>query len=118
MLSFFAGAKVPSSIPPESLDEVAFVGRSNVGKSSLINAVADSTIVRTSDKPGLTQQLNFYHVGKLFHMVDMPGYGFAFAEEEQRQQWRELVSEDKGQIGTLTEQCMYRWKVLLQSETH
>lgn len=73
------------------MDEIAFVGRSNVGKSSLINSVAESTIVRTSDKPGLTQQLNFFNVGKLFYMVDMPGYGFAFAEEEQRKQWRELV---------------------------
>ncbi|KAJ2964028.1 hypothetical protein NQZ79_g962 [Umbelopsis isabellina] len=91
LLAFFAGAKIPSSIPPESICEIAFVGRSNVGKSSLINALAQSSTVRTSDKPGLTQQLNFYSVGRLFNVVDMPGYGFAFAEEEQRRQWRELV---------------------------
>ncbi|GAA5814195.1 hypothetical protein MFLAVUS_007688 [Mucor flavus] len=91
LLSFFAGAKVPTSFPPESLDEIAFVGRSNVGKSSLINSLAESSVVRTSDKPGLTQQINFFNVGKLFHMIDMPGYGFAFVDEAERETWRELM---------------------------
>ncbi|CEP19800.1 hypothetical protein [Parasitella parasitica] len=91
LLSFFAGAKAPTSFPPESLDEIAFVGRSNVGKSSLINSVAESNVVRTSDKPGLTQQINFYNVGKLFHMIDMPGYGFAFVDDAEREQWRQLM---------------------------
>lgn len=68
-------------------------GRSNVGKSSLINSVAESSVVRTSDKPGLTQQINFYNVGKLFHMIDMPGYGFAFVDDAEREQWRELVGD-------------------------
>jgi len=63
-------------------------GRSNVGKSSLINSVAESSVVRTSDKPGLTQQINFYNVGTL---IDMPGYGFAFVDDAERKQWRELV---------------------------
>lgn len=62
-----------------------------MGKSSLINALAESSTVRTSDKPGLTQQLNFYSVGRLFNIIDMPGYGFAFADEDKRRQWRELV---------------------------
>ncbi|KAI8370136.1 P-loop containing nucleoside triphosphate hydrolase protein [Choanephora cucurbitarum] len=91
LLSFYAGAKTPSSFPMESLDEIAFVGRSNVGKSSLINSLADSSTVRTSNKPGLTQQLNFYNVGRLFSIVDMPGYGFAFADEEEREQWKTLI---------------------------
>ncbi|CAB4394612.1 unnamed protein product [Rhizophagus irregularis] len=90
-LSFFAGAKIPSSFPPERVSEVAFVGRSNVGKSSLINALADTTVVRTSDKPGLTRQINFYAAGKIFNMVDMPGYGFAYVKEEEKTQWRELM---------------------------
>ncbi|RGB43554.1 P-loop containing nucleoside triphosphate hydrolase protein [Rhizophagus diaphanus] len=90
-LSFFAGAKIPSSFPPERVPEVAFVGRSNVGKSSLINALADTTVVRISDKPGLTRQINFYAAGKIFNMVDMPGYGFAYVKEEEKTQWRELV---------------------------
>ncbi|GBC08171.1 hypothetical protein RclHR1_07940010 [Rhizophagus clarus] len=90
-LSFFAGAKIPSSFPPERVPEVAFVGRSNVGKSSLINALADTTVVRTSDKPGLTQQINFYAAGNIFNMIDMPGYGFAYVKDEEKTRWRELV---------------------------
>ncbi|CAO3589513.1 unnamed protein product [Absidia cylindrospora] len=91
LLSFFAGAKTPASFPSENLEEIGFVGRSNVGKSSLLNSLASTTIVRTSDKPGLTQQLNFYSVGRLFSMVDMPGYGFAFVDDDQRKQWRHLM---------------------------
>ncbi|CAO3636062.1 unnamed protein product [Cunninghamella blakesleeana] len=93
ILSFMAGAKTSKSFPPNNLEEVAFVGRSNVGKSSLLNSLASTTIVRTSDKPGLTQQINFFNVGRLFTMVDMPGYGFAFVDDEQRKEWRELMEE-------------------------
>ncbi|CAG8468213.1 19224_t:CDS:2 [Racocetra persica] len=91
-LSFFAGAKVPTSFPPERVQELCFVGRSNVGKSSLINALADTTVVRTSEKPGLTQQINFYAAGNMFNMVDMPGYGFAYAKDEERIKWKELLT--------------------------
>ncbi|CAG8494283.1 P-loop containing nucleoside triphosphate hydrolase protein [Gigaspora rosea] len=90
-LSFFAGAKIPTSFPPERVQELCFVGRSNVGKSSLINALADTTVVRTSDKPGLTQQINFYAAGNMFNMVDMPGYGFAYVKDEERLKWKELI---------------------------
>jgi len=62
-----------------------------VGKSSLINALADTTIVRASDKPGLTRQINFYAAGRIFNMVDMPGYGFAYVKEEEKIQLRKLV---------------------------
>ncbi|CAO3613130.1 unnamed protein product [Cunninghamella echinulata] len=93
ILSFFAGAKTPSSFPPENMEEIGFVGRSNVGKSSLLNSLASTTIVRTSDKPGLTQQINFFNVGRLFTMVDMPGYGFAFVDENERKQWRGLMED-------------------------
>ncbi|EIE84874.1 hypothetical protein RO3G_09584 [Rhizopus delemar RA 99-880] len=110
LLSFFAGAKVHTSIPPESLEEIAFVGRSNVGKSSLLNSLAETTIVRTSDKPGLTQQLNFFNVGKLFHMVDMPGYGFAFADEAERAKWRELVLEQSRTEGNESNDIVKRVK--------
>ncbi|KAK9709425.1 hypothetical protein K7432_009052 [Basidiobolus ranarum] len=91
VLQFFAGAKDPASFPPESLPEVAFVGRSNVGKSSLINVLADSTAVRVSSKPGLTQQINFFTADDEFHIVDMPGYGFAYAKEEMRESWKNLI---------------------------
>ncbi|CAG8452368.1 848_t:CDS:2 [Ambispora leptoticha] len=90
-LSFFAGAQIPSSFPKEDVPELAFVGRSNVGKSSLINALGDTTTARTSDKPGLTQQINFYAAGNIFNLVDMPGYGFAYADEEARLNWKKLI---------------------------
>ncbi|ORX90634.1 ribosome biogenesis GTP-binding protein YsxC [Basidiobolus meristosporus CBS 931.73] len=91
VLQFFAGAKDPASFPPESLPEVAFVGRSNVGKSSLINVLTNSTIVRVSNKPGLTRQINFFTASDDFHVVDMPGYGFAYAKEEMRESWKSLI---------------------------
>ncbi|CAG8479202.1 11951_t:CDS:2 [Acaulospora morrowiae] len=90
-LSFFAGAKVATSFPTEKVPEIAFVGRSNVGKSSLINTLADTTVVKTSDKPGLTQQINFFAAGNIFNLIDMPGYGFAYAKEEERLRWKELI---------------------------
>lgn len=73
-----------------------------MGKSSLINSLAESSVVRTSDKPGLTQQINFFNVGKLFHMIDMPGYGFAFVDEAEREVWRELVRLQKPQVNEQT----------------
>jgi ribosome biogenesis GTP-binding protein YsxC/EngB len=79
-------AETPETLPEEPSDEieVALVGRSNVGKSSLLNALANSygeRTARTSDRPGETQAVTFYRVGKTFRLVDLPGYGFAFADE-------------------------------------
>ncbi|RKP23060.1 P-loop containing nucleoside triphosphate hydrolase protein [Syncephalis pseudoplumigaleata] len=89
---FFAGAKTPASFPPETLPEAAFVGRSNVGKSSLLNALARFTQpARVSDKPGLTQQINFFTAGSHFHLVDMPGYGFAYAKTEAVETWQSTI---------------------------
>ncbi|RKP39878.1 P-loop containing nucleoside triphosphate hydrolase protein, partial [Dimargaris cristalligena] len=90
-MSFFAGAKQPSSFPKPDLPEIAFVGRSNVGKSTLVNALARTSVVRTSDKPGLTQQINFYCASRALNLVDMPGYGFAFTSPETRDGWQALV---------------------------
>ncbi|KAJ1658772.1 hypothetical protein IWQ61_002041 [Dispira simplex] len=69
------------------------VGRSNVGKSTLINALARTSIVRTSDKPGLTQQINFYEAEHTLNLIDMPGYGFAFAKDTLRHQWHQLMDD-------------------------
>jgi ribosome biogenesis GTP-binding protein YsxC/EngB len=87
----FAAAGTKESFPPETLPEVAFIGRSNVGKSSLINALTNSQIVRTSDKPGETQILHWFHLGDRLALIDLPGYGFAFAKPEKIEAWTELI---------------------------
>ncbi|KAJ4818231.1 P-loop containing nucleoside triphosphate hydrolases superfamily protein [Rhynchospora pubera] len=93
-LEFFAAAKVPSSFPPPVLPEIAFAGRSNVGKSSLLNALTRQWgVARTSDKPGLTQTINFFRLASKLCLVDLPGYGFAYAKEEVKDAWEELVKE-------------------------
>ncbi|KAK9127290.1 hypothetical protein Syun_016087 [Stephania yunnanensis] len=93
-LTFFAAANVSSSFPPADLPEIAFAGRSNVGKSSLLNALTRQWgVVRTSDKPGLTQTINFFNLGSKMCLVDLPGYGFAYAKEEVKDAWEELVKE-------------------------
>eukprot|EP01027_Heterolobosea_sp_BB2_P010902 GEZU01015929.1.p1 GENE.GEZU01015929.1~~GEZU01015929.1.p1 ORF type:complete len:401 (-),score=150.81 GEZU01015929.1:176-1345(-) len=84
----------PDQFPPPSTScpEMAFIGRSNVGKSSLLNALTNKFIIKTSDKPGETQSINFYRLGKqLMYLVDLPGYGFAFANEEKIKKWNDLM---------------------------
>ncbi|KAF9180154.1 hypothetical protein BGZ51_006408 [Haplosporangium sp. Z 767] len=84
------------------LQEIAVVGRSNVGKSTMLNTLTESpNTARVSSKPGLTRQLNFYRCGDSFVLVDMPGYGFAFAKEEDKTAWTELIDEYLGSRKTL-----------------
>jgi GTP-binding protein len=90
---FVAGVARPDQLPPPALPEVAFAGRSNVGKSSLINALTGRrALARTSRTPGRTQQLNFFNVGGRFYLVDMPGYGYAQVGRETRVAWDDLIS--------------------------
>jgi len=84
--------KAELEIKDSVLQEIAIVGRSNVGKSTMLNTLTQSpNTARVSSKPGLTRQLNFYRCGDKFVLVDMPGYGFAFAREEDKTRWKELV---------------------------
>ena len=90
---FVAGAASLDRIPAASLPEIGFTGRSNVGKSSLINALTGrNALARTSNTPGRTQQLNFFDLGGRLMLVDLPGYGFAKASKEQVANWTDLVS--------------------------
>jgi GTP-binding protein len=89
---FATAAGGPASIPRESLPEIAFAGRSNVGKSSLINALVGRTsLVRVSRTPGRTQQINFFELGGRLMLVDLPGYGFAKAPRQAVAAWNALV---------------------------
>src|SRR5512144_1384704 len=89
---FVAGAAKLEQIPAAGLPEVAFAGRSNVGKSSLINALTGrKTLAKISNTPGRTRQLNFFDLGGRLMLADLPGYGYARASKEQVADWTKLV---------------------------
>jgi len=89
---FIKSAAKPKDYPPAGLPEVAFVGRSNVGKSSLINVLANRKgLVRTSSTPGRTQLINFFDINGRLTLVDLPGYGYAKAPPELRKQWGPMM---------------------------
>ncbi len=83
---------VTSTLPDNQLPEVAFAGKSNVGKSSLINALMmRKSLARTSAQPGKTQTINFYNINKEIYLVDLPGYGYAKASEKEREAWGQMI---------------------------
>lgn len=95
-IEFLKSAPALHFLPDPDVPEIAFAGRSNVGKSSLLNALTGrKSIARTSVTPGRTQELNFFEVGDptLLRLVDMPGYGFAKAPPKVVEQWRKLVRD-------------------------
>ena len=89
---FVTSAAKPSDFPPPGLPELAVVGRSNVGKSSLINTlVHQDGLARTSRTPGRTRLLNWFEVDGRFHLVDLPGYGYAAVDKDLRAGWQPLI---------------------------
>ncbi|NVB81842.1 MAG: YihA family ribosome biogenesis GTP-binding protein [Kofleriaceae bacterium] len=89
---FVTSASKPSEFPAPNLPEIAVVGRSNVGKSSLINALTGQDgLARTSRTPGRTRLVNWFEVNGKFHLVDLPGYGYAEVSREMRESWRPLI---------------------------
>lgn len=85
---------VTSKIPQNSMPEIAFAGKSNVGKSSLINALMNrKSLARTSAQPGKTQTINFYNINQELYFVDLPGYGYAKVSREEKEKWGKMVEK-------------------------
>ncbi|MCA0301680.1 MAG: ribosome biogenesis GTP-binding protein YihA/YsxC [Proteobacteria bacterium] len=104
---FVAGAATFESMPGISLPEVAFAGRSNVGKSSLVNALTGRrTLARTSSKPGHTRQINFFDLAGQVFLVDLPGYGFAKVSRSMKEAWQDLASAYLRGRPTLKRVCL------------
>lgn len=83
---------ITSTIPDNQLPEIAFAGKSNVGKSSLINALMNrKSLARTSSQPGKTQTINFYNINSAMYLVDLPGYGYAKVSESERAKWGKMI---------------------------
>ena len=89
---FIWGATTAESLPPEKLNEIAFVGRSNAGKSSLVNALTGrKSLARVSQTPGATRQINFFNLADRLMLVDLPGYGFAKRSKTEAEAWQEMI---------------------------
>lgn len=92
-VQFLLSAHAIRQLPPPDYPEIAFAGRSNVGKSSLINRLVErNNLVKTSARPGKTQSLNYFVVDDALFLVDLPGYGFARVSHQTRQGWKELIT--------------------------
>jgi GTP-binding protein len=92
LIEFVTSAAAPPQFPREGLPEVAFLGRSNVGKSSLVNALTGVRgLARVSSTPGRTRLLNFFRVDSALMLVDLPGYGYAKVPEKMRVSWENLI---------------------------
>ena len=93
MIKFVGGFETVKSLPKTQFAEYAFVGRSNVGKSSLINAIVGAPVARTSNTPGRTQTLNLFNIDDKIMIVDLPGYGYARVSKTDAMRWLERLDE-------------------------
>lgn len=125
MVELAAAASTPERFPKDGLPEIAFVGRSNVGKSSLLNAmvlrgkrrpgeppIAKNQLAHTSRTPGRTQSINFYKLDRRFYFVDLPGYGYAKASKASMDEWKRLAE------AYLTDRAPLRLVVLIVDSRH
>ena len=104
---FIISSAKPVDFPSDRLPEVAFLGRSNVGKSSLINALTGQKgLAFTSNTPGRTQTINFYRVDGSFYLVDLPGYGYARVPPGHQQAWKKLIEQYLEKRDTLKLSCL------------
>jgi GTP-binding protein len=91
-VAFVISAVKPEQYPTDDMPEIALVGRSNVGKSSLINRLLNrKNVARVSSKPGKTQTINFFRINESFHLVDLPGYGYAQVSKSQKEAWGKMM---------------------------
>ena len=103
---FVVSSGKKDSFPSDRLPEIAFLGRSNVGKSSLINALVGHKLAFTSNTPGRTQTINFYRVDSTFYFVDLPGYGYARVPQSIAAAWKVLIEQYLEQRETLKLSCL------------
>ncbi|HWC99625.1 MAG TPA: ribosome biogenesis GTP-binding protein YihA/YsxC [Candidatus Sulfopaludibacter sp.] len=104
---FVTSSASPDRHPSDRLPEIAFLGRSNVGKSSLINAlVGHKGLAFTSNTPGRTQTINFYRVDETMYLVDLPGYGYARVPKQFAQEWKTLIDQYLQERETLKLSCV------------
>lgn len=92
-VQFIKSAVLPKDYPPPDKAEVAIVGRSNVGKSSLINAIFNRKIAKVSSSPGKTRLINFFLLNDNMYFVDLPGYGYASVSKKEKQKWKKMIDD-------------------------
>lgn len=110
---FILGATATEHFPPSPMPEVAFIGRSNVGKSSLLNSlVRRKNLAHVSSTPGKTQQINFFSVNETWMFVDLPGFGYAKVAQTERERWKKLI------MAYLTEREQLQLVCLLVDSRH
>jgi GTP-binding protein len=104
---FVASSAMPEMFPSDRLPEIAFLGRGNVGKSSLINALTGHKgLAFTSSTPGRTQTINFYRIDGAFYLVDLPGYGYTRAPRQHVVKWKKLIEQYFEKRETLKLSCL------------